>query len=108
IAMGQKGTEAAKEAAQMVLADDNFATIVAAVKCGRTIYANLSKTIFYILPTSIGQALAIFMAILVGSILPITPLQILWINMVTAITLSISLAFEKPEAGIMDQSPRDP
>jgi magnesium-transporting ATPase (P-type) len=108
VAMGRKGTEAAKEAAEMVLADDNFASIAAAVEEGRTVYENLRKAIVYILPTNGGEAGIVLIAILLGITLPITPVQILWINMVTAVTLSLSLAFEKPEAGAMRRPPRDP
>jgi cation diffusion facilitator family transporter len=108
VAMGKKGTEAAKEAAVMVLADDNFATIVHAVEEGRTIHDNLKKAIMYILPTSLGQAGAIIVGILLGLTLPITPLQILWVNMVTAISLSLSLSFEPPEADVMRRPPRNP
>src|SRR5690606_40526470 len=92
-----KGTEAAKEAAEMVLADDNFATIAQAVEEGRTIYDNLKKSITFILPTNGGEALVIVAAILFGGILPLTPVQILWVNMVTAVTLALALAFEPPE-----------
>jgi len=108
VAMGLKGTEAAKEAAVMVLADDNFATIVHAVEEGRTIHDNLKKAIMYILPTSLGQAGAIMVGILLGLTLPITPLQILWVNMVTAISLSLSLSFEPPEPNVMRRPPREP
>ncbi len=108
VAMGKNGTEAAKEAAVMVLADDNFATIVHAVEEGRTIHDNLKKAIMYILPTSFGQAGAIMVGILLDLPLPITPLQILWVNMVTAITLSLSLSFEPPEENVMKRPPRDP
>ena len=108
VAMGRKGTEAAKEAAEIVLADDNFASIAAAVEEGRTIYDNLRKAIVYILPTSGGQAGMVLIAILLGIALPITPVQILWVNMVTAVTLSLSLAFERPAADVMRRPPRDP
>ena len=108
VAMGLKGTEAAKEAAVMVLADDNFATIVHAVEEGRIIHDNLKKAIMYILPTSFGQAGAIMVGILLDLTLPITPLQILWVNMVTAITLSLSLSFEPAEDNVMKRPPRDP
>ncbi len=108
VAMGKKGTEAAKEAAVMVLADDNFATIVHAVEEGRTIHDNLKKAIMYILPTSLGQAGAIMVGIFLGLTLPITPLQILWVNMVTAISLSLSLSSEPPEADVMKRPPRYP
>jgi magnesium-transporting ATPase (P-type) len=108
IAMGHKGTEAAKEAAEMVLADDNFASIAAAVEEGRTVYDNLRKAVVYVLPTSTGQAAMVLIAVLVGMTLPITPVQILWVNMVTAVTLSLAIAFEQPEPGLMARRPRDP
>jgi calcium-translocating P-type ATPase len=108
VAMGHKGTEAAKEAAEMVLADDNFASIAAAVEEGRTVYDNLRKAVVYVLPTSIGQASMVLIAVLLGMTLPITPVQILWINMVTAVTLSLAIAFERPEPGLMERPPRDP
>ena len=108
VAMGRKGTEAAKEAAEMVLADDNFASISAAVEEGRTVYDNLKKSIVFILPTNGGEAMVIVAAILLGITLPITPVQILWVNMVTAVTLALALAFEPPEAGVMRRPPRDP
>ncbi|BBJ00605.1 cation-transporting P-type ATPase [Ferrigenium kumadai] len=106
VAMGRKGTEAAKEAAEMVLADDNFASIAAAVEEGRTVYDNLKKSIVFVLPTNGGEAAVIIAAILLGLTLPITPVQILWVNMVTAITLSLALAFEPPESGVMRRPPR--
>ncbi len=108
VAMGHKGTEAAKEAAEMVLADDNFASIAAAVEEGRTVYDNLRKAVVYVLPTSIGQASMVLIAVLLGMTLPITPVQILWVNMVTAVTLSLAIAFERPEPGLMARPPRDP
>ncbi|MBT5231144.1 MAG: HAD-IC family P-type ATPase, partial [Methylococcales bacterium] len=107
-AMGQNGTEAAKEAAEMVLADDNFASITNAVEEGRTVYDNLKKAILFILPTNGGEALIILAAILLGfHQLPLTPVQILWVNMVTAITLALSLAFEPPEQNVMQRPPRN-
>jgi magnesium-transporting ATPase (P-type) len=107
-AMGQNGTEAAKEAAEMVLADDNFASIAHAVEEGRTVYDNLKKAILFILPTNGGEALIILAAILFGfHQLPLTPVQILWVNMVTAVTLALSLAFEPPEQNVMQRPPRD-
>ncbi|WP_448580301.1 HAD-IC family P-type ATPase [Thermaurantiacus sp.] len=106
IAMGIKGTEAAKEAADMVLADDNFASIVAAVREGRTVYDNLVKVIGWTLPTNGGEALTILAALALGWTLPITPVQILWINMVTAVALGLTLAFEPPEPGLMRRRPR--
>lgn len=108
VAMGQKGTEAAKEAAEMVLADDNFASIAAAVEEGRTVYDNLRKAVVYVLPTSIGQAAMVLIAVLLGITLPITPVQILWVNMVTAVTLSLAIAFEHSEPGLMARPPRNP
>ncbi|MBU1237493.1 MAG: cation-transporting P-type ATPase [Gammaproteobacteria bacterium] len=108
IAMGLGGTEVAKEAADMVLTDDNFATIEAAVEEGRGIYDNLVKFITWTLPTNFGEGLVILAAILLGVTLPITPLQILWINMTTAVLLGLPLAFEPREAGIMHRPPRPP
>ncbi len=108
IAMGQKGTEVAKEAAEMVLADDNFASIAHAVEEGRTVYDNLKKAILFILPTNGGEAFTLIAAILLGRALPITPVQILWVNMVTAVTLALTLAFEAPETDVMRRKPRDP
>jgi magnesium-transporting ATPase (P-type) len=108
VAMGIKGTEVTKDSAAMVLADDNFSSIVYAVKEGRTIYDNLRKTLLFILPTNGAQALVIVAAIIFGFVLPIVPVQILWVNMVTAITLSFALAFEPPERNVMRRPPRDP
>ena len=108
IAMGLGGTDVAKEAAAMVLTDDNFATIEAAVEEGRGIYDNLVKFITWTLPTNIGEGLVILAAIVVGVTLPITPLQILWINMTTAVLLGLPLAFEPAERGIMRRPPRPP
>lgn len=107
-AMGHNGTEAAKEAAEMVLADDNFASITHAVEEGRTVYDNLKKAILFILPTNGGEALIILAAIAFGfHQLPLIPVQILWVNMVTAVTLALSLAFEPPEPNVMQRPPRD-
>jgi magnesium-transporting ATPase (P-type) len=108
IAMGRKGTEAAKEAAEMVLADDDFASIVAAVREGRTVYDNLIKVIGWTLPTNGGEAMAIITAILLGLTVPITPVQILWINMVTAASLGLTLAFEPTAPDAMRRPPRAP
>ncbi|MGR9099058.1 MAG: cation-transporting P-type ATPase [Gammaproteobacteria bacterium] len=105
-AMGKKGTEAAKEASEMVLANDNFASLAQAVLEGRTVYDNLKKAILFILPTSGGEAIIIVAAILLGRMLPITPVQILWVNMITTVTLALTLAFEPPEAGVMSRPPR--
>ncbi len=106
IAMGLNGSEAAKEAAELVLADDNFASIVAAVREGRTVYDNIKKVISWTLPTSAGEALTIIIALLLGLALPVTPIQILWVNLITATTLGIALAFEPTEAGTMRRAPR--
>ncbi|NBJ13112.1 cation-transporting P-type ATPase [Microvirga arsenatis] len=106
VAMGRKGTEVAKEAAGMVLADDNFASIVAAVHEGRTVHDNLKKVISWTLPTNGGVALAIITAMLLGLTLPIAPVQILWINMITAATLGLTLAYEPPEPDVMRRPPR--
>jgi magnesium-transporting ATPase (P-type) len=108
IAMGVKGTEAAKEAAEMVLADDNFASIVQAVHEGRVVYDNLRKCIMYMLAISSGQALTIVAAVAFGEALPITPIQILWVNLVDSVTLGLALAFEAAEPNIMDRPPRSP
>jgi magnesium-transporting ATPase (P-type) len=107
IAMGKKGTEVAKEAAEMVLTDDNFNSIWQAIKEGRTIYDNIKKTILYLLPTNAVQAFSVMLAVLFGWLLPITPVQILWINMVTAVTLGISLSVEPAEDAILLRKPRD-
>lgn len=106
VAMGIKGTEVSKEAAEMVLADDNFASITAAVKEGRTVYNNIEKAILFMLPTNGGQALTILAAVLLGLTLPVTPPQILWINMVTSITLALAISFEPHEWNIMRLPPR--
>jgi magnesium-transporting ATPase (P-type) len=106
IAMGGRGTEAAKEASQIVLADDNFASIAHAVEEGRTVYANLQKAILYLLVTNGVQALTIIVAVLLGEDLPLTPVQVLWVNMVTAVTLAIALAFEPAEPDVMQKPPR--
>ena len=106
IAMGLGGTEVAKEAAAMVLTDDNFTSIEAAVEEGRGVWDNLIKFITWTLPTNFGEGLVIVAAILFGATLPITPLQILWINMTTAVLLGLTLAFEPIERGIMRRPPR--
>lgn len=106
VAMGLTGSDAARQAAQVVLADDNFASIAAAVEEGRTVDDNLRKAILYILPTSIAEAAMIIIAVLIGYTLPITAIQILWVNMVTEITLSLAFAFEPAEADNMNRPPR--
>jgi magnesium-transporting ATPase (P-type) len=106
IAMGIKGTEVTKEAADMVLTDDNFATIASSVKEGRRVYDNLKKTILFIMPTNLAQGLLIIIALLAGNIIPLTPVLILWMNMATSATLSFGLAFEAAERNIMKRPPR--
>ena len=106
IAMGRKGSEAAKEAAELVLADDNFASIVAAVREGRTVYDNIKKVISWTLPTNAGEAMTIIAALVAGMTLPITPVQILWINLITGVTLGLALAFEPTEENSMRRPPR--
>jgi len=108
VAMGLGGTEVAKEAADMVLTDDNFSTIEAAVEEGRAVFDNLVKFITWTLPTNIGEGLVILVAVFAGLDLPITPVQILWINMTTAVLLGLMLAFEGKEPGIMERPPRRP
>lgn len=108
IAMGIKGTEVTKEAADMVLTDDNFATIAGAVQEGRRVYDNLKKTILFIMPTNLAQGLLIIIALLAGNIVPLTPVLILWMNMATSATLSFALAFEAAERNVMQRPPRNP
>lgn len=108
VAMGKAGTEVAKEAADMVLTDDNFASIEAAVEEGRCVFDNLTKFIVWTLPTNAGEGLVLLTAIAAGAVLPILPVQILWINMTTAIALGMMLAFEPREPEIMLRAPRDP
>ncbi|WP_206511804.1 HAD-IC family P-type ATPase [Rhodococcus sp. BGS-1C] len=108
VAMGGSGTEVAKDAADMVLIDDDFATIEAAVEEGRGVFDNLTKFITWTLPTNVGQALVVLTAIALGTALPILPTQILWINMTTAVFLGLTLAFEPKEADVMTRPPRDP
>ncbi|MEM3511708.1 MAG: calcium-transporting P-type ATPase, PMR1-type [Candidatus Jordarchaeales archaeon] len=108
VAMGVTGTDVAKETADMVLSDDNFATIVSAVEEGRTIYSNIKKTIYYLLASNIGELLTIFIAMIVGLPLPLTAAQILWINLVTDSFPALALAVEPPEEDVMKRPPRDP
>lgn len=108
VAMGMRGTEAAKESSDMVLADDNFATIASAVSEGRTVYDNIRKFIMFMLPTNGGEALVVIAAILFQLTLPLTPAQVLWINLVTSATLGLALAFEPPEPNVMGRKPRPP
>jgi len=106
IAMGLNGSEAAKEAAELVLADDNFVSIVSAVREGRTVYDNLKKVISFLLPVNGGESFSLIIAILLGLSLPVTPVQILWINMVSSVALAMALAFEPSEPQVMQRPPR--
>ena len=108
IAMGIKGTEVTKDAADMVLSDDNFATITSAVKEGRRVYENLKKTIYFSLPTAFAQGLLVVVSLLADRPLPLSSVQILWLNMVTTITLSFALGFEPLDEKGMTRPPRDP
>jgi magnesium-transporting ATPase (P-type) len=108
VAMGRSGTEVARESADMVLTDDNFASIEAAVEEGRTVFDNLTKFIVWALPTSLGEGLVILVAIVAGTPLPILPVQVLWVNMTTAVVLGLPLAFEPAEVDVMRRPPRDP
>jgi Ca2+-transporting ATPase len=108
VAMGITGTEVAKDACDIILTDDNFASIEAAVEEGRGVFDNLTKFIVWTLPTNLGQGLVILAAIFSGAVLPLLPVQILWINMTTAVLLGLVLAFEPKEKGIMTRPPRDP
>ncbi|MCK4869745.1 MAG: HAD-IC family P-type ATPase, partial [Gammaproteobacteria bacterium] len=108
VAMGMKGTEATKEVAEMVLTDDNFVSIRHAVEEGRTVYDNIKKAILFILPTNAAEAFSVMLAILAGKMLPITAVQILWVNMITAVTLALAISFEPSEANVMARKPRAP
>jgi Ca2+-transporting ATPase len=108
IAMGHMGTEVAKEAADIVLTDDNFSSIEAAIEEGRRVFDNLVKFVTWTLPTNIGEGLVIMVAVFAGVTLPILPVQILWINMTTAVVLGLMLVFEAKEPGLMARRPRDP
>ena len=106
VAMGIKGTEVTKEAAGMILADDNFASISAAVKEGRTVYNNIEKAMLFLLPTNVAQALVIAVAIFFGFTMPITAPQVLWVNMVTSVALGLVISFEPHEIDVMSRPPR--
>jgi len=106
VAMGIKGTEVTKEAAGMILADDNFASITAAVKEGRTVYNNIEKAMLFLLPTNVAQALVIAVAIFFGFTMPITAPQVLWVNMVTSVALGLVISFEPHEIDVMSRPPR--
>jgi len=106
VAMGIKGTEVTKEAAGMILADDNFASIAAAVREGRTVYNNVEKAILFMLPTNVAEALVIAVAILFGFVMPITAPQIIWVNMVTSVALGLVISFEPHETDVMLRPPR--
>jgi magnesium-transporting ATPase (P-type) len=108
VAMGRTGTEVSKEAADMVLTDDNFSTIAAAVEEGRAVFDNLTKFLTWALPTNAGQGLVIIAAVIAAQPLPVLPVQALWINMTTAVLLGVTLAFEPREPGIMQRAPRAP
>ena len=108
VAVGHKGTDAAREASDIVLTDDNFASIANAVAEGRTIFDNIKKSLLFVLPTNGGEAGVILLAVFLGIALPVTAAQILWVNMVTTVTLAIALAFELPEGGVMRRAPRPP
>ncbi len=106
VAMGAGGTDVARAASAMILTDDNFGTITAAVEEGRTVFDNLRKFIAWTLPTNGGEGLVLLVAVLLGTELPVLPVQLLWINMVTALLLGTTLVFEAPEPGLMDRPPR--
>ena len=108
VAMGARGTDAAREASDLVLTDDNFATIAEAVRRGRVVFDNIKKALLFILPTNGGEAGVILIAVFAGMALPVTAAQVLWVNMVTAITLAVALGFEPAERGVMDRPPRPP
>ncbi|HUG71042.1 MAG TPA: cation-transporting P-type ATPase [Pirellulaceae bacterium] len=108
VAMGISGTDVAKGAAAMILTDDNFASIEAAVEEGRSVFDNLTKFIVWTLPTNMGEALVLLTAVLLGTVLPAVPVQLLWVNMTTCILLGLMLVFEPKEPGLMARPPRDP
>ena len=106
VAMGIKGTDVAKDAADMILGDDNFATMSAVIKEGRRIYDNIKKSILFLLPTSFSEGLVVAFCILTGQEVPLLPAQLLWINLIAAITIQFAFVFERAEEGIMDREPR--
>ncbi|MCU0487017.1 MAG: HAD-IC family P-type ATPase, partial [Anaerolineales bacterium] len=108
VAMGITGTDVSKEAADMILTDDNFASIEAAIEEGRGVFDNLTKFIAWALPTNLGEGMVLLAAILTGAVLPILPIQLLWINMITAGVLGLALSLEPKEPGLMSRKPRDP
>ena len=108
IAMGKGGTEVARESADMLLTDDNFASIEAAVEEGRTVYQNLRKAIAFLLPVNGGESMTILISALLARDLPILSLQVLWLNMINSITMTVPLAFEPKSQGLMQQPPRNP
>ncbi|CAM4276709.1 plasma-membrane calcium-translocating P-type ATPase [Weissella hellenica] len=106
VAMGIKGTDVAKDSADMVLANDDFSTIKTAIEQGRRLYDNIRKTILYLLPTSFAEGLIVVFSILLQQTMPMTAIQLLWINMVSALTLQLAFIFEPAEPGIMKRPPR--
>lgn len=106
VAMGIKGTDVAKDSADMVLANDNFSTIKIAIEQGRRLYDNIRKTILFLLPTSFAEGLIVVMSIFLQQPMPLTPTQLLWINMVSAITIQLAFIFEPAEPGLMNRPPR--
>ena len=108
IAMGLNGTDVAKNAADMVLTDDNFVTIVEAVKYGRTIFNNIRKAIHFLIATNVGEIVTIFLGLLIGMKSPLLAIQLLWINLITDSLPAIALGLENPEKNIMSEKPRNP
>lgn len=106
VAMGKHGTDAARNASDLVLSDDRFETIEYAVERGRVVFDNIKKTLIFVLPTDIGEASVVLVALLAGWVLPISASQILWVNLVTAVTLSLALVVERAERGVMERAPR--